>query len=139
MHAQFIFLLILAPVAFLVSIADLHGHKIPNIYLKVISVLTGLIIFLFGLGSLKHLLIWMIILSLLLIARVGMGDIKLVLLLALCLNSISSHHEIDFLVVLVLAALLHFSLESLIYRRVSKEIALAPSIFFALLTYLATS
>lgn len=124
-------------IAIPITIADVAWHKIPNIYLKVISLFTGLIIFLFGLGPVRNLLLWSAILCALLIARCGMGDIKLIALLALTCNPIFPHHEIDYWLSFGLAALLHFVVDSLFNRRISKEIALAPSIFFALLTYLA--
>ena len=139
MLAQTLSISFLTLIAVPITIADLAWKKIPNIYLKMISIFAGLIVFLFGLGSVKNLLLWSVTLLALAIARSGMGDIKLIALLALICNPIFSHHEIDFWLVLGLAALVHFFVDSLFYRRLSKEIALAPSIFFALLTYLAAS
>jgi hypothetical protein len=139
MFAQILTISLAALVVIPISIADLAWHKIPNIYLKVIALFTGLIIFLFGLGPVHNLLLWSVILCALLIARCGMGDIKLIALLALTCNPIFPHHQIDFWLSFGLAVLLHFVVDSLFNRRISKEIALAPSIFFALLTYLAAS
>lgn len=133
-----IVLLSLLIVALPIVVSDIVSHKIPNIYLKLMTVIAGIMIFIFGLGSIKSWFVTSVFLFLLLLVRTGMGDLKLIIVLLVYINPFYPFAIVDFCLIISLFGMVHLFIESLIHRRISREIALAPSIFLGFITYLAT-
>ena len=115
-------------------IADLSAFKIPNIYTKILFYIASIHLALNGLGSLKELLLTTTILLVLMVFKLGMGDIK-ILALILITHKISA---LDLLGCVFLLAMLHIAVLTGINRKIPPKIALAPSIFIGLATYMAT-
>ena len=117
-----------------VCIADLHTFIIPNIYAKILFYIASIHLALYGLASLKNLLLTVSILLALMIFKLGMGDIK-ILALILITHKIGA---LDLLGYVFLLAVLHIMVLTGINRKIPPKIALAPSIFIGLATYMAT-
>ena len=115
-------------------IADLSTFTIPNIYTKILFYIASIHLALNGLGSLKELLLTTTILLVLMVFKLGMGDIK-ILALILITHKISA---LDLLGCVFLLAMLHIVVLTGINRKIPPKIALAPSIFIGLATYMAT-
>jgi len=117
-----------------VCIADLHTFIIPNIYAKILFYIASIHLALYGLASLKNLLLTVSILLALMIFKLGMGDIK-ILALILITHKIGA---LDLLGYVFLLAVLHIMVLPPISRQIPPKIALAPSIFIGFATYMAT-
>jgi len=117
-----------------VCIADLHTLIIPNIYAKILVYIASIHLALYGLASLKNLLLTVSILLALMIFKLGMGDIK-ILALILITHKIGA---LDLLGYVFLLAVLHIMVLTGINRKIPPKIALAPSIFIGFATYMAT-
>jgi len=117
-----------------VCIADLHTFIIPNIYAKILFYIASIHLALYGLASLKNLLLTVSILLALMIFKLGMGDIK-ILALILITHKIGT---LDLLGYVFLLAVLHIMVLTGINRKIPSKIALAPSIFIGFATYMAT-
>ena len=117
-----------------VCIADLHTFIIPNIYAKILFYIASVHLALYGLASLKKLLLTVSILLALMIFKLGMGDIK-ILALILITHKIGA---LDLLGYVFLLAVLHIMVLTGINRKIPPKIALAPSIFIGFATYMAT-
>ena len=115
-------------------IADLSTFTIPNIYTKILFYIASIHLALNGLGSLRELLLTTTILLVLMVFTLGMGDIK-ILALILITHKISA---LDLLGCVLLPAMLHIVVLTGINRKIPPKIALAPSIFIGLATYMAT-
>jgi len=113
--------------------------KIPNIYLKV-SFLMSLPIFIaLGFGPILNLCWTFGTLLLLMAFKVGMGDIKLIGLIAILRNPVQGFLPFKFCLLLLVCAVIHLIISMCAVKSPHKRIALAPSIFAALALYLATS
>lgn len=115
-------------------ISDMSSNVIPNIYTKILMYTALLHLSIFGLGPLRDLFISGALLMCLVFFGTGMGDIKL-------LGLIMMTHPInalEYLVRILLVAGVHIMVLIGRHRRIPSRIPLAPSIFIALLTYLAT-
>jgi hypothetical protein len=88
----------------------------------------------FGFGDLKEVAFSAFILVVLLIFKVGMGDIKLVALI-LITHSFSAVYYLGYVFLL---AMVHIVVIAGISRKIPSKIPMAPSIFMGLTTYLAT-
>ena len=115
-------------------IADLSTFTIPNIYTKILCYIASIHLALNGLGSLRELLLTTTILLVLMVLKLGMGDIK-ILALILITHKISA---LDLLGCVLLLAMLHVVVLTGINRKIPPKIALAPSIFIGFATYMAT-
>ena len=120
-----------------IMIRDLNTKTIPNIYLKLLAVLTVMYLFIDGFGSMTNLLITFICLCLFVALRVGMGDIKLIALSALIFNSQMDFSVITYLLILLGCAISHLLIYGLVSWQSPERIALAPSIFLAFALYLS--
>lgn len=114
---------------------DLNSKLIPNIYLKLIAVLTGVFLVISGTGPTLNLIFAFIVLSIFMIMDVGMGDIKLLALAFMIFNSQMKFSLISYLIILLGCAFSHICLEIIGTRRLPERIALAPSIFLAFALY----
>ena len=117
-----------------ICVADCSTFVIPNIYTKVLFFFGAMHLFIQGFGDLRQVGISGITLVLLLVLKVGMGDIKL---LALVLVT-HSFNAFDYLGFVFLLAMVHIVVLTGINRTIPSKIPLAPSIFIGLSTYLAT-
>ena len=116
-----------------ICIADLSTFVIPNIYTKILFYLTLIHLSLFGFGQLRDVVVSLAALLLLILIGIGMGDVKL---LALVLLS-HSFNAPEYIAYVFLLGLLHIVILTGIHRAIPSKIALAPSIFIGLATYLA--
>ena len=128
MHS--VFALLLLPI----SIADLNQRIIPNIYLKLLGCFMVFSFIMKGFPS-TTLVFTVGILSLsLLLLNVGMGDIKLLVILILTF-------ELDlfgYLVLVLMFAAVHIVISSRTNRGFPRSIPMAPAIFWGFITYMAS-
>jgi Flp pilus assembly protein protease CpaA len=121
-----------------ICLADLKDFRIPNVYLLLLSLLSLPIVLVNGVGRLSSILLAVAILIALSLVGLGMGDVKLLLIVAPTLNS-AMDADLTLLATLIfLTASLHVLWQSLRNRSISRRIPLAPSIFAGLALYLAT-
>ena len=120
-------------VAIPVCIADVSSYVIPNIYTKILLYMALLHLSIFGFGPLRGLLISTALLMFIAFFGTGMGDIKLLGLIMIThpLNAL------EYSVRILLVAGAHIVVRIGLHRKIPSRIPLAPSIFIALLTYLA--
>ena len=117
-----------------ICIADCSAFEIPNIYTKILFLFAAMHLFIYGFGDLRQVGISGLTLVLLLVLKVGMGDIKL---LALVLVT-HSFNAFDYLGFVFLLAMVHIVVLAGFNRTIPSKIPLAPIIFIGLSTYLAT-
>jgi len=92
-----------------------------------------------GFGPVLKLIVVVLILGFLYLIGLGMGDVKLIAIISLSLNS-DIQANLSFLALLILlSASSYVILKSLGSRELPRRIPLAPSIFVGLALYLATS
>ena len=116
-----------------ICIADLSTFVVPNIYSKILFYLTLIHLTFFGFGQLSDLVVSLVLLLLLLLIGIGMGDVKLLALILLT----HSFHSTEYIAYVFLMAMGHIVILTGIHRVIPSKIALAPSIFIGLATYLA--
>ena len=124
-------------IAFPISIRDMNTQTIPNVYLKFLAVLTAVYLFIDGFGNMANLLAVFIALCLLVAFRVGMGDVKLIALTMLIVNSQMDFSVMRYFPILLICALAHLLIQGLVNWQLPERIALAPSIFLAFALYLS--
>lgn len=124
-------------IAFPISIRDMNTQTIPNVYLKFLAVLTAVYLFIDGFGNMANLLVGFIVLCLLVAFRVGMGDVKLIALTMLIVNSQMDFSVMRYFPILLICALAHLLIQGLVNWQLPERIALAPSIFLAFALYLS--
>jgi Flp pilus assembly protein protease CpaA len=122
-----------------ISLADIKSYAIPNIYLIWLAFLCTPYVLLHGLGPVPRILAIVAILAVLQLSGLGIGDVKLIAIVALMLNSEPqpAFHHLG--ICLILCAVVHVIMETLWKGELPRKIALAPSIFLALRLYLATT
>ena len=116
-----------------ICIADLSTFVIPNIYTKILFYLTLIHLSLFGLGPLRDVVVSLVALLLLVLIGIGMGDVKLLALILLT----HSFNASEYIAYVFLMGMVHILILTAIDRAIPSKIALAPSIFIGLATYLA--
>ena len=121
-----------------IALADLKFHKIPNTYLCLLTIFLIPHLALNGFGDLKALITFLSSTTLLHFLGMGIGDLKLLVIIGLWLNSAGIADLPLFGSLILLCLMIHFVLVSLHKRRVPRFIAMAPSIFIGLGLYLAT-
>lgn len=120
-----------------IMIADLKYQKIPNIYLWILSGLLLPFLVAYGYGDLKSLSAYLLLILICHSAGMGMGDLKLLAIIGIWLNT-NPYTEFSYLLVLVFAiALIHIFVIIIKNRSIPASIPMAPSIFMALSLYLA--
>jgi Flp pilus assembly protein protease CpaA len=124
-------------IAFPISIRDMNTQTIPNVYLKFLAVLAAVYLFIDGFGNMANLLVGFIVLCLLVAFRVGMGDVKLIALTMLIVNSQMDFSVMRYFPILLICALAHLLIQGLVNWQLPERIALAPSIFLAFALYLS--
>lgn len=121
-----------------ISLADIRSFSIPNIYLILISVLYAPHVLMQGLGPVPRILIVIAILLMLHLCGLGMGDVKLLALVALMLNSDPRTIFFNLGFSIAVCAVAYAIAQTLWNRELARKIPLAPSIFIGLTLYLAT-
>ena len=117
-----------------ICVADCGSFVIPNVYNKILFIFAAVHLSIYGFGDLKKVAFSASLLIVLLIFKVGMGDIKL---LALILFT-HSFNAVDYLGYVFLLAMVHIVVIAGFSREIPSKIPMAPSIFVGLTTYLAT-
>lgn len=117
-----------------ICIADLSTFVIPNIYTKILFYLTLIHLSLFGFGPLRDVVVSLVALLLLVLIGIGMGDVKLLASILLT----HSFNATQYIAYVFLMGMVHIVILTGIHRAIPSKIALAPSIFIGLATYLAT-
>ena len=113
--------------------ADLSTFVIPNIYTKILFYLALIQLTLFVFGQLRDVVVSLAALLLLILTGIGMGDVKLLALILLT----HSFNASEYIAYVFLMGMVHILILTAIDRAIPSKIALAPSIFIGLATYLA--
>lgn len=127
---QTLFLVAMVPIV----VADLGSHVIPNIYLKILAACLCLSWIFHGFPQPKFVAWCLLIACSLVMAKFGMGDVKLLALLLL----IFQPRIVDFCALLAIFSMTHIVISTAKNRVIPVSIPMAPAIFSALVTYLAT-
>lgn len=114
-------------------IADLSSFVIPNIYNKILFYAALIHLGTYGFGQSRWILLSLVVLVMLLIVGTGMGDVKILALILFTHN----FNNVVFITYVFLLAMVHIVILAVVHRIVPSKIALAPSIFIGLATYLA--
>ena len=120
-----------------IMVRDLSSQRIPNIYLKLLTIPTSFFLVVDGIGPLINLLAFFLVLVLAAFLGVGMGDIKLLAISLMIFNSQMNFSILVFLSTLLASAFAHLLIHTLVTRQLPDRIALAPSIFLAFALYFA--
>jgi Flp pilus assembly protein protease CpaA len=120
-----------------IMVRDLSSQRIPNIYLKLLTIPTSVFLFVDGIGPWLNLLAFLLVLVLSFLLGVGMGDIKLLAISLTIFNSQMNFSILVFLSTLFASAFAHLLIQTLASRQLPQRIALAPSIFLAFALYFA--
>ena len=121
-----------------ISLADLKYSKIPNVYLLYLSILCVPFVIINGLGSIARLLTALLVLLFLHLGGMGMGDVKLLLIILITHNSDQKFSSLKYFSCLLLIATMHVLLLGFKDQSMPRKIPLAPSIFAGLALYMAT-
>jgi Flp pilus assembly protein protease CpaA len=120
-----------------IIVRDLASQRIPNLYLKVLTIPTCLFLIVDGTGPLHNLLVNFLVLVLGIFLGVGMGDIKLLAISFMIFNSQMNFSIHIFLAILLAGTSAHLLIHILVARQMPQRIALAPSVFLAFALYFA--
>ena len=131
-------LFILSLAAIPISLADSKSFKIPNVYLWLLFLGLAPFIAVNGLGSISRLVSTFLIALTLHLCGMGMGDVKLLLLIVLAFNSDREFSSLTFFSYLLGVATIHVLILTLKNQMMVRKLPLAPSIFVGLALYLAT-
>ena len=124
--------------AFPISLADIKSYSIPNIYLIWLAVLCTPHVIMQGLGPVPRILFVLATLLVLHLCGLGMGDVKLLAIVALMLNYDPRTDFLDLGFSIAFCAVAYAIMQTLWNRELPRKIPLAPSIFIGLTLYLAT-
>ena len=119
-----------------VIIADCVTHKIPNIYTLLLAYITSIHILFVGVNHLHVISTAIAFLGLLNMFGLGMGDLKIILLLVLFSEFSTIHDLLIFLCAIFSLAFMQFLVIRAFTGHWKSNLALAPSIFFASALYL---
>ena len=120
-----------------IALADLKFHKIPNIYLWLLTIFLMPHLAVNGFGDLKALIFFLSSTTLLHFLGMGMGDLKLLVIIGLWLNSAGIPSFPLFGSLILFCLLLHCMLVFVHKRGLPRFTPMAPSIFIGLGLYLA--
>jgi Flp pilus assembly protein protease CpaA len=121
-----------------ISLADLKYSKIPNIYLLYLSIFCAPFVIINGLGSISRLLASLLVVVFLHLCGMGMGDVKLLLVILITHNADQQFSSLNYISCLLPIATMHVLLLGLKDQSMPRKIPLAPSIFAGLVLYMAT-
>ena len=121
-----------------ILISDWRYRRIHNIYMLLFLYWVMIMRVISGIASIKTIFfVLLIALSALLIMRIGMGDAKFFVIIALALNLPSAWSLALLIICIYLSAIAQIIIASAYYRRVPSSIPLAFAIFFGTVLYLA--
>ena len=121
-----------------ISLADIKSYSIPNIYLIWLTVFCTPHVLMQGIGPVPRILIVIAILLVLHLCGLGMGDVKLLAIVALMLNYEPRTAFLNLGFSIAFCAVVYAITQTLWNRQLPRKIPLAPSIFIGLTLYLAT-
>jgi len=121
-----------------ISLADVKTLKIPNVYLWWLSLTCAPYLLVHGLGPITNLVFVVLILIALSFLGLGMGDVKLMVIFSLLLNSDKAGNFSLLALLILLSASCYAIVKALRNHRFPHTIPLAPSIFTGVALYLAT-
>ena len=121
-----------------ISLADIKSYSIPNIYLIWLTVFCTPHVLMQGIGPVPRILIVIAILLVLHLCGLGMGDVKLLAIVALMLNYDPRTAFLNLGFSIAFCAVVYAITQTLWNRQLPRKIPLAPSIFIGLTLYLAT-
>jgi len=122
-----------------ISLADIKTFTIPNVYLWWLSLTCAPYLLLHGLGPITNLVFVVLILIALSFLGLGMGDVKLMTIISILVNSDKAGNFSLLALLILLSASSYAIIEALRNHRFPHTIPLAPSIFAGMALYLATS
>ena len=122
-----------------ISLADIKTFTIPNVYLWWLSLTCAPYLLLHGLGPITNLVGVILILIALSFLGLGMGDVKLMTIISILVNSDKAGNFSLLALLILLSASSYAIIEALRNRSFPHTIPLAPSIFAGVALYLATS
>lgn len=122
-----------------ISLADIKTFTIPNVYLWWLSLTCAPYLLLHGLGPITNLVGVILILAALSFLGLGMGDVKLMTIISILVNSDKAGNFSLLALLILLSASSYAIIEALRNHRFPHTIPLAPSIFAGMALYLATS
>jgi len=122
-----------------ISLADIKTFTIPNVYLWWLSLTCAPYVLLHGLGPITILVFVVLILIALSFLGLGMGDVKLMTIISILVNSDKAGSFSLLALLILLSASSYAIIEALRNHRFPHTIPLAPSIFAGMALYLATS
>jgi Flp pilus assembly protein protease CpaA len=117
-----------------ICIADLASFRIPNVYLKILVYPATASLVVFGFADGKTLTISCFMLFALFLLGTGMGDLKLLSIIFFTCELAPFPYMFNVL----MFAIGHIVTVAAVNRSIPTKIALAPSVFLGLATYLAT-
>jgi hypothetical protein len=117
-----------------ICIADLASFQIPNVYLKILVYPAIASLVVFGFADGKTLTISSFMLCALFLLGTGMGDLKLLSIIFFTCELAPFPYMFNVL----MFAIGHIVTVAAVNRSIPPKIALAPSVFLGLATYLAT-
>ena len=121
-----------------ISLADIRSFSIPNIYLIWLSFLCTPYLLVHGIGPVSGILFTLTMLAILHLCGLGMGDVKLIAIVAMMLNPDPQTAFLHLCFIITLCAVTYAITQTLWNRELPSKIPLAPSIFAGLTLYLAT-
>jgi hypothetical protein len=121
-----------------ISLADLKTFTIPNLYLGILAALCAPHVLVNGVGQLSAIALVSFMLLILNLLGLGMGDVKLLMIILLTLNSDVQSDLTLLAVLIIISSAMYIMQKTLRDRRLPRRIPLAPSIFMGLALYLAT-
>ena len=122
-----------------ISLADIKTFTIPNVYLWWLSLTCAPYVLLHGLGPITNLVFVVLILIALSFLGLGMGDVKLMTIISILVNSDKAGSFSLLALLIILSASSYAIIEALRNHRFPHTIPLAPSIFTGVALYLASS
>jgi Flp pilus assembly protein protease CpaA len=122
-----------------ISLADIKTFTIPNVYLWWLSLTCAPYVLLHGLGPITKLVFVVLILIALSFLGLGMGDMKLMTIISILVNSDKAGNFSLLALLILLSASSYAIVKALRNHRFPHTIPLAPSIFAGMALYLATS
>jgi len=117
-----------------ICIADLASFRIPNIYLKILVYPATVSLVVFGFADGKTLTLSCFMLFALFLLGAGMGDLKLLSVILFTCELAPFPYMFNVFMI----AIGHIVTVAAFNRSIPTKIALAPSVFLGLVTYLAT-
>ena len=122
-----------------IVVADYSARKIPNIYIIFYSYLCSVSLFVRGFPQINTVVCAVLILTVFALSGVGMGDVKLLLLIILFLQPQSINEVLSIFLMIFAICATEIAITCFVTKAFARTIAMAPSIFIGTGLYLATN